>query len=51
MTNNQLCNLLGAVGCLVSFISMSLMLFGLGSAAWAAAAGLLLTVVSLASYD
>ena len=51
MTNNQLCNLLGAVGCLVRFISMGLMFFGLGSAVWAAAAGLLLTVVSLASYD
>lgn len=51
MTNNQLCNLLGAVGCLVSFISMGLMFFGLGSAVWAAAAGLLLAVISLASYD
>ena len=51
MTNNQLCNLMGAAGCFIAFIGMGLVFFGITAAGWAVALGVLLGVLSLINYD
>ena len=51
MTNNQLCDLLGIVGCVLAFFGMGLVFFGVTPAAWAVAFGILLGWVSQVNYD
>lgn len=51
MTNNQLCNLIGAIGIAILSISMGLMLFGAMSAAWSAGAGTIISLVGLLNYE
>lgn len=51
MTNNQLCNILGVIGCVIAFFGMGLVFFGITSAAWAVAFGILLSGIGLVNYD
>ena len=51
MTNNQLCNLIGIIGCLIAFFGMGFVFFGVTSAAWAIAFGIILGWVSQINYD
>ena len=51
MTNNQLCNCIGVVGCLVAFFSAGFMFFGVSSAVWGAVVGILLGSLALVNYD
>ena len=51
MTNNQLCNCIGVIGCLVIFFSMGFMFFGVLSAIWGAIVGILMSGLALVNYD
>lgn len=51
MTNNQLCTLIGAVGCVIAFFGMGLVFFGVTPAAWAVCVGILMGYISVVSYD
>ena len=51
MTNNQLCNFLGILGCIVASFSMGFMFFGIPSAVWGAIIGVVLGGLALVNYD
>ena len=51
MTNKQACDFLGVLGCLVAFLSMGLMFFGVPAAVWGAVAGIALAFLALVNYD
>ena len=51
MTNNQLCDLLGALSCIIIFFGIELVLFGITEATWAVAFGLLLGFITIHNYD
>ena len=51
MTNNQVCTLLGGSGCVILFVSMLLMFFGVSPAIWTAGAGAFLGYLGLVNFD
>ena len=51
MTNNQLCNFIGVLGCVIAFFGMGLVFFGMSAAAWAVALGIILGWISIHNYD
>jgi len=51
MTNNQLCNFLSVVGCLIASFCMGLMFFGATVAVWGAIVGICVCVLGLANYE
>ena len=51
MTNNQLCNFIGAIGCIICFFSMGLMFFGMTTAFWGAVVGIGLATLGLVNYN
>ena len=51
MTNNHLCNLIGIIGCLIAFFGMGFVFFGVTSATWTIAFGIILGWVSQINYD
>ena len=51
MTNNQLCTAIGAVGCVLAFLGMGFVFFGVTAAAWAVAFGVLLGIISVHNFD
>lgn len=51
MTNKQLCDGLGLMGCVVAAASMGLMFFGVAAAVWGTVAGIALATIALVSYD
>ena len=51
MTNNQLCNFIGIIGCIIAFFSMGFMFFGMSSAIWGAIVGIICSCLALVNYD
>lgn len=51
MTNNQLCNVIGIIGCVITFFGLGFMFFGVTAAWMGAAAGLALCGLSLIGYE
>lgn len=51
MTNDQLCDLIGVVGCIIAFLGEVYVFFGVTEAALAVGLGALLSIVGLANYN
>ena len=51
MTNNQFCNFLGCLGCVIAFFSMGLMFFGVSLAVWGAVVGIVMGGIAIVSYN
>ena len=51
MTNNQLCNIIGAVGCIIASLGMGLVFFGVPLSAWVVIIGITIGIIGLVNYD
>ena len=51
MTNNQLCNVFGVVGCTISFLCMVAIFFGSVASAIGVVLGMLLAFIGLMNYE
>lgn len=51
MTNNQLCDIMGAVGCIIGAVSFGFLFFGVTSAIWFLIGGVLIAGIGQVSYD
>lgn len=51
MTNNELCNILGCGGCIITCGCMGLVFFGVSVASWGLLVGIAMMVLGLTNYD
>lgn len=51
MTNDKLCDIIGICGCVITSISLGLLFFGVTTAAWGAAFGVLVCGIALFNYE